>query len=77
MFAILNGHQDDEPDWKYLGSRVNEETGSRRTETYITNLKGLTKLRDGSTYLDPDYVKYSRWRQERSGVMPQYSIFAV
>ena len=77
MFAILNGHQDEEPDWKYLGSRVNEETGSRRTETYITNLKGLTKLRDGSAYLDTEHVKYSRWRQERSRVMPQYSIFAV
>jgi transcriptional regulator with XRE-family HTH domain len=34
MVAVLNGHQTNEPDWNYVGSKVNTETGSRRTETY-------------------------------------------
>lgn len=76
MFAVLNGHNADDPDWKYVGSKVNDKTGSRRTETYNTNLQGLTKLRDGSAYLNPDKVKYSRWRQQRNGNVPSYSIFA-
>jgi transcriptional regulator with XRE-family HTH domain len=76
MFAVLNGHQTPDPDWRYQGSRVNSETGSRRTETYTTNLKGLTKLRDGSVYLDPQYVNYKNWRQHRNGAVPSYSIFA-
>jgi transcriptional regulator with XRE-family HTH domain len=36
MFAVLNGHKEVDPDWQYLGSRENSETGSRRTETYTT-----------------------------------------
>lgn len=76
MFAVLNGHQDDDPDWKYLGSKVNESTGSRRTETYITNAKGTTKLRDGSIYFNRDIINPSRWRQERNGApCPSWSIF--
>lgn len=77
MFAELNGHRESDPDWTYLGSRENAATGSRRTETYTTNLKGKTKLRDGSVYLDPEYVDFRRWRQERSGEIPAHSIFAV
>jgi transcriptional regulator with XRE-family HTH domain len=77
MFAVLNGHNTNDPDWKYVGSRVNEETGSRRTETYNTNLKGLTKLRDGSAFLNSGKIDYSRWRQERVGAAPSYSIFAT
>jgi DNA-binding XRE family transcriptional regulator len=77
MFAILNGHTHKQPDWVYVGSKVNRETGSRRTETYNTNLIGLTKLRDGSIYLDPNKIDHSRWRQERRGVIPKHSIFAV
>jgi transcriptional regulator with XRE-family HTH domain len=76
MFAVLRGHNEAKPDWKYVGSRVNEDTGSRRTETYNTTLTGTTKLRDGSAFLDPQRVDFSRWRQERRGAVPAYSIFA-
>lgn len=76
MFAELNGHQHKNPDWSYVGSKVNETTGSRRTETYTTNLAGTTKLRDGSVYLNPEIVKFHKWRQERSGAIPSWSIFA-
>jgi transcriptional regulator with XRE-family HTH domain len=76
MFAVLNGHMEQDPDWQYLGSRENSETGSRRTETYTTVLKGTTKLRDGTIFLDPNKVNFKRWRQERSGTMPLWSIFA-
>jgi transcriptional regulator with XRE-family HTH domain len=76
MFAKLNGHNHAEPDWTYVGSKVNEDTGSRRTETYNTTLIGTTKLRDGSVFLDPNVVNFKRWRQQRRGAMPPYSIFA-
>ncbi len=75
MCAYLNSHKSEAPDWKYLGSRVNAETGSQRTETYITNLYGTTKLRDGSVYLDDAVIDFSRWRQKRRGNIPNYSIF--
>jgi transcriptional regulator with XRE-family HTH domain len=77
MFAVLNGHGHAEPDWTYVGSKVNETTGSRRTETYNTNLIGTTKLRDGSVYLDPSAINHKRWRQKRrSGASPPaFSIF--
>ena len=77
MFAKLNGHQHKNPDWSYVGSKVNEATGSRRTETYTTNLAGTTKLRDGSVYLNPEVVNFSKWRQERAGAMPSWSIFSI
>lgn len=78
MFANLNGHQTAEPDWEYVKSTVNMETGSQRTETYITNLFGKTKLRDGSVYLDLTKVNYRRWRQARRGnkPIPPWSIFS-
>ena len=76
MFAVLNGHNHAEPDWTYVGSKVNTETGSRRTETYNTTLIGTTKLRDGSVFLDPDVIDFKRWRQQRRGPVPAYSIFA-
>lgn len=76
MFAVLNGHNHAEPDWTYVGSKVNAETGSRRTETYNTTLIGLTKLRDGTVFLDPNAIDFRRWRQQRRGPCPQYSIFA-
>ena len=76
MFAVLNGHTHAEPDWTYVGSKVNTETGGRRTETYNTTLIGLTKLRDGSAFLDPTAVDCKRWRQQRRGPQPPYSIFA-
>lgn len=77
MFAVLNSHQHPKaPDWKYTGSRVNAETGSRRTETFSTNAHGTTKLRDGSAYLNTDVVNFSRWRPQRSGAVPAFSIWA-
>ena len=76
MFAVLNSQNHPEADWKYVGSKVNEETGSRRTETYNTTSTGTTKLRDGSVFLDPTAVVFKRWRQNRIGVVPPYSIFA-
>jgi transcriptional regulator with XRE-family HTH domain len=77
MFAELNGHQHPNPDWNYLGSKENMITGSRRTETYITTLKGTTKLRDGSVYIDSSKVNFTRWRQERDeDIPPSWSIFA-
>lgn len=76
MIAVLNGHNHPEPDWTYVGSKVNVLTGSRRTETYNTNLIGTTKLRDGSVFLDPGVVDFKRWRQRRRGTVPPYSIFA-
>lgn len=76
MFAVLNGHQEPDADWKYVGSRVNQDTGSRRTETYNTTGTGTTKLRDGSAFLNPLKVNYRRWRPQRTGTIPDYSIFA-
>jgi transcriptional regulator with XRE-family HTH domain len=76
MFAVLNGHNQPEADWTYVGSKVNATTGSRRTETYNTTLAGLTKLRDGSVFLDPTAIDFKRWRQGRTGAVPSYSIFA-
>jgi transcriptional regulator with XRE-family HTH domain len=76
MFAVLNGHNQPEADWTYVGSKVNATTGSRRTETYNTTLAGTTKLRDGSVFLDPTVVDFKRWRRGRKGAVPSYSIFA-
>ena len=76
MFGVLNAHNHSEPDWKYVGSKVNADTGSRRTETYNTTLAGKTKLRDGSVFLDPKKVDFKHWRQERKGSVPAYSIFS-
>jgi transcriptional regulator with XRE-family HTH domain len=75
MFAVLNAHNLPDADWTYVGSRVNATTGSRRTETYNTTLAGTTKLRDGSVFLDPIAIDFKRWRQERKGAAPAYSIF--
>jgi transcriptional regulator with XRE-family HTH domain len=74
MLAVLNGHTNAKPDWKYVGSRVNAATGSRRTETYNTNLVGTTKLRDGSVYLDPAFVNFKRWKAKRLGEKPTYAL---
>jgi transcriptional regulator with XRE-family HTH domain len=77
MLAVLNGHTHPQSDWVYVGSKVNATTGSRRTETYNTTLAGTTKLRDGSVYLDPTTVNFSRWRQSRLGPKPAHSMFAA
>ena len=78
MFAVLNGHGHAEPDWTYVGSKVNEDTGSRRTETYNTNIFGTTKLRDGSVFLDPEAIVFKRWRPRRrnNAPPPAFSIFS-
>lgn len=76
MFAELNGHQHSKPDWGYVGSKANLDTGSRRTETYVTTLSGTTKLRDGSVYMDSSKVNFARWRQARDSAIPPWSIFA-
>lgn len=75
MCASLNDHRSEGPDWKYVGSRVNADTGSQRTETYVTTRAGTTKLRDGTVYIDPS-VDFRRWKQERGGqAIPAWSIF--
>ena len=74
MCAILNAHNHPEPDWTYVGSKVNAVTGSRRTETYNTNLIGTTKLRDGSVYLDPTMVNFKRWRAKRLKEKPRWAL---
>ena len=75
MFAELCGHTQPDSDWKYIGSTVNRDSGSRRTETYNTTGIGTTKLRDGSVYLDPNAIAYQRWRPQHKGPIPEYSIF--
>jgi len=74
MCAVLNGHSHPQPDWTYVGSKVNVATGSRRTETYNTNLVGTTKLRDGSVYLDPNFIDFTRWRVRRLGEKPSHAL---
>lgn len=74
MCAVLNGHTHPQPDWTYVGSKVNAVTGSRRTETYNTTLIGTTKLRDGSVYLDPTMVNFNRWKSKRLGQKPPWAL---
>jgi transcriptional regulator with XRE-family HTH domain len=74
MCAVLNGHTHAQPDWTYVGSKVNAVTGSRRTETYNTTLIGTTKLRDGSIYLDPAMVNFARWKFRRHGEKPVWAL---
>lgn len=67
-------------DWKYQGSKRNEND-SQRTETYITTDIGTAKLRDGTVYLNPNYVTITpvrirnRWKLSDSLPVPEYSIF--
>lgn len=67
-------------DWKYQGSKRNEND-SQRTETYITTDVGTAKLRDGTVYLNTDYVTITtsrirnRWKLADSLPVPEYSIF--
>jgi transcriptional regulator with XRE-family HTH domain len=75
MMANLHGIMHADPDWTYVGSEVNER-GSRRTETYNTTLKGATKLRHGSVYLNTEKIETRRWRYDRSSEIPHWSIFA-
>jgi transcriptional regulator with XRE-family HTH domain len=76
MFADLIGHDRAHADWKYVGSKVNEDTGSQRTETYVTTGVGTAKLRHGTVYLDTEYVKIARWRTSPDVRAPVHSPFA-
>lgn len=64
MFAEHIGHANPGSDWKYVGSKVNEETGSQRTEAYTTTPSGTAKLRHGSVYLNTRSMDISKWRRE-------------
>lgn len=64
MFADLVGHGGAKADWKYVGSTVNKETGSQRTETYTTTPGGTAKLRHGTVYLNREKINVSRWRTD-------------
>jgi len=75
MFADLIGHDKPGADWKYVGSKVNETTGSQRTETYVTTGTGTAKLRHGTVYLDTDAIKITRWRTCPDIQAPDYSPF--
>lgn len=71
---LVSFHDEHEGDWHYCGSTVNQETGSQRTETYYTTLRGTSKLRDGSVYLDTDRVEnWSGWQHDRSSLIPPHS----
>ena len=79
--ANLIGYEFNNSDWKYLGSKRNENN-SQRTETYITNNIGTAKLRDGTAYLNTDEIKITPQLQKNrvklSSVLPipKYSPFA-
>lgn len=61
--ANLIGYEQPNSDWKYQGSQRNENE-SQRTETYVTTNIGTAKLRDGTVYLNPNYVTISRSLQK-------------
>ena len=71
--ADLVGYELPNADWKYQGSKRNENN-SQRTETYITTNVGTAKLRDGSVYLNPEYVNITtslkRNRESRKNELP-------
>lgn len=79
--ANLIGYELPNSDWKYQGSHRNEND-SQRTETYITTTVGTAKLRDGTVYLNPEYVKISQSRKKNRLALigelplPAYSPFA-
>ena len=77
MLAVLNGHTQPEPDWVYVGSKVNMPPAVAEPRHTTPTLIGTTKLRDGSVYLDPQSINFKRWRAEIGiGPVPHYSIFA-
>jgi hypothetical protein len=75
MFAELIGHGQENADWKYVGSKVNEKTGSQRTETYTTTPGGNAKLRHGTVHLDTSLINISRWRMDSVLPAPFHSPF--
>jgi transcriptional regulator with XRE-family HTH domain len=77
MFADLVGHGKAGADWRYMRSKVNAETGSQRTETYMTTPGGTAKLRHGTAYLDPSRIDFSRWRTAPEIQAPTHSPFQL
>lgn len=75
MFADLIGCGKPNSDWRYVGSKVNIETGSQRTETYNTTGAGTAKLRHGTVYLDTDSIDIARWRTCPDVIAPPHSPF--
>lgn len=64
-------------DWKYQGSSRNENN-SQRTETYITTNVGTAKLRDGSAYINTEYISLKSLTTHRKKVpleIPNFSPF--
>lgn len=78
--ADLVGYECQGSDWKYQGSQRNSND-SQRTETYITTGIGTAKLRDGSAYLNPEFVSVTpalirnRARLADTLPLPSYSPF--
>ena len=76
----LIGYECERSDWKYMGSKRNSND-SQRTETYVTTNIGTAKLRDGTVYLNPNYVKISPFLRRnrkilgRALAIPTYSPF--
>ena len=75
---LISHHQENDGDWKYMGSSVSD-SGTQRTETYSTTARGTWKLRHGSAYLDP--VVWSNWenlkrQMWRGGPVPDWSPWA-
>lgn len=71
--ADLIGYEYHDADWKYQGSQRNSHH-SQRTETYITTKVGTAKLRDGTVYMNPDYVAITpallRFRRSIANILP-------
>ena len=79
--AELIGYECPNSDWKYQGSQRNSNN-TQRTETYTTTNIGTAKLRDGTVYLNPEYVKITpallanRKKIAEFLPIPQFSPFA-
>lgn len=79
--ADLIGFGKDCSDWRYQGSKRNQND-SQRTETYTTTNIGTAKLRDGTVYLNPTHVMITGARRrnrvdlQKTLPIPPYSPFA-
>lgn len=80
--ADLVGYDLDKSDWKYLGSKRNDND-SQRTETYVTTDVGTAKFRDGTVFLNkehvtvsPQMIKARKRLEETKGLnVPKFSSF--
>ncbi len=72
--ADLIGYEVPNADWKYQGSKRNKNN-SQRTETYITTNIGTAKLRDGTVYLNPEYVRITQaLKRKRESIVDELPI---